>query len=406
MGGCENQGGGSSRIAGVIVTEDGRGVVDVQVESTVSEYGMYNMNMTDESGHYFFEDNPLTLDYRIQGEKNDDYLNGVSTLDLVLIQQHILGITELNSGYKLVAADASNDQRVSAIDLVEIRKLILGVDGEYKNNGSWRFIDASQQLDIDSPWPITEQIAVDDLSSDKMEEDFIGVKIGDVNGSVSVNLQSGDIDQRSTKSLMLDAVSDGNRIDIKASNFKDIHGMQFIMNARNINLIDVVSGSIDVTEQNVVQVGDQIRVSWNSIDGLSATGILFSMILDSDLNGSANELLQIVSDRFVSEAYHGNNLEIMNVEFGRDTNAFSLYQNEPNPFMTETTIGFTLPVAGNATLTVFDVNGQEVTKVTGEYTAGKHKIELSKRVFNQVGIYYYTLTSGPQTATKEMIVIQ
>jgi len=411
MGGCENQGGGSSRIAGVIVTEDGRGVVDVQVENTVSEYGMYNMNMTDESGQYLFETNPLTLDYNIQGVKNDDYLNGVSTLDLVLIQQHILGLSDLDSAYKMIAADANNDERVSAIDLVEIRKLILGIHDEYPENDSWRFVDANQSMDEDSPWPFTEQLSIQNLVTDMLEEDFIGVKIGDVNGSVIVNLQGGNVEHRSGNKLMLNAVGNlesgqGQRIDIKASNFNDIFGMQFIMNASNMKLIGLESGSIEVTEQNIVQVGDQIRVSWNSREGISAEGVLFSMILDSDVSGSANDLLSIVSDRFISEAYQGNSLNIMDVEFGEESSVFALNQNEPNPFLTETTIGFTLPTAGKATLTVYDVSGQEVTRVASEYTAGFHQIELSRRVFNQVGIYYYTLTSGSQTATKEMIVIQ
>ncbi|MBL0102221.1 MAG: hypothetical protein IPP49_21100 [Saprospiraceae bacterium] len=39
-------------------------------------------------------------DYQITASKGGDYLNGVSTLDLVLIQRHILGIQTLDSPYK------------------------------------------------------------------------------------------------------------------------------------------------------------------------------------------------------------------------------------------------------------------------------------------------------------------
>jgi hypothetical protein len=48
-------------------------------------------------------------------------------LDLVKIQNTLLGIEPFTSPYDLIAADANNSQTVSAIDLVELRKLILGL---------------------------------------------------------------------------------------------------------------------------------------------------------------------------------------------------------------------------------------------------------------------------------------
>ncbi len=68
-----------------------------------------------------------SADFQINVERNDAYRNGVSTLDLVRIQKHLLGIEPLTSPYDLIAADANNSQSVSAIDLVELRKLILGI---------------------------------------------------------------------------------------------------------------------------------------------------------------------------------------------------------------------------------------------------------------------------------------
>ena len=59
-------------------------------------------------------------------KKNIGYDNGVSTLDLVKIQKHILGKSPLESEMREVAADVNNDGKVSALDLLDIRKLILG----------------------------------------------------------------------------------------------------------------------------------------------------------------------------------------------------------------------------------------------------------------------------------------
>ena len=50
----------------------------------------------------------------------------------------------MDSPFKIIAADINSDTRVTAIDLVELRKLILGVYTELPQNDSWRFVDATQ----------------------------------------------------------------------------------------------------------------------------------------------------------------------------------------------------------------------------------------------------------------------
>ena len=57
-------------------------------------------------------------DYEVTGGSTEDYLNGISTLDLVLIQRHILGQQLLDSPYKMIAADVNNDDKITAVDLV------------------------------------------------------------------------------------------------------------------------------------------------------------------------------------------------------------------------------------------------------------------------------------------------
>ena len=90
-----------------------------------------------------YEFNMNTGDYDVTPAKDINYLNGVTTYDLVLISKHILGTQLLDSPYKIIAADANNTQSVTTLDIVKLRALILHIDDELANNTSWRFVDAN-----------------------------------------------------------------------------------------------------------------------------------------------------------------------------------------------------------------------------------------------------------------------
>ena len=124
--------------------------------------------------------------YQVQPEKNVNPLNGVTTFDLVLISKHILGIDQFDSAYKVIAADANNSGSITTFDLVTLRRLILQIDTEFQGTqSSWRFVDASQTFaDEMNPFPFNEIV---DLTSSASIANFVGVKIGDVNGSASPN---------------------------------------------------------------------------------------------------------------------------------------------------------------------------------------------------------------------------
>ncbi|MCB2199282.1 T9SS type A sorting domain-containing protein [bacterium] len=85
---------------------------------------------------------------------------------------------------------------------------------------------------------------------------------------------------------------------------------------------------------------------------------------------------------------------------------FSLDQNYPNPFNPTTTVGFSLPEAGEFMLTVFNVNGQVVSlenlghMQAGQYTATIDGSKLSS------GTYFYTLQGNGYIATRKMTLLK
>lgn len=128
--------------------------------------------------------NPIAdnLDYTINIIRNDNHLNGVSTLDLILIQRHILGIESLDNPCDIIAADASNNGIVTAIDLVEIRKLILSINVVLPNSPSWKFLTGGgSNANEFKPLIFSES----EFPLEKL--DIVAIKVGDVNGTAVGN---------------------------------------------------------------------------------------------------------------------------------------------------------------------------------------------------------------------------
>lgn len=145
---------------------------------------------TNNSGQYM-QYGKLIPDYgytaTLKASRTMNPLNGVTTYDLVEIQKHILGIKALGSPYKMIAADANFDGKITTIDIVLLRKLILGLIPELPNGQSWRFVAGNYNFPnpanpFDPPFPDSFIVKPNDeyLPSPLL---FRGVKIGDVNGS-------------------------------------------------------------------------------------------------------------------------------------------------------------------------------------------------------------------------------
>jgi hypothetical protein len=91
-------------------------------------------------------------------------------------------------------------------------------------------------------------------------------------------------------------------------------------------------------------------------------------------------VLKINSQLTPKEAYDKDD-ELMDVQLELKGATLSdlaaLYQNTPNPFVEETAIGFYLPVASAATLTVRDVKGALLYRLEGNYAKGENDHDVA-----------------------------
>ncbi|MBR9919907.1 MAG: hypothetical protein GYB31_03650 [Bacteroidetes bacterium] len=161
---------------------------DEAMAQTEIEVNSQALTTTDSDGYYAMElENGE--DYTITPTYDFDVLNGVTTYDQVLISKHILGVDPIEDPYAHIAADANGSGLVTTSDIVEIRKLILGITDSFPNLESWRFVDANYEFPNPmAPWEeaFPEVINLNNLSDDVLNADFIGIKVGDVNGSASL----------------------------------------------------------------------------------------------------------------------------------------------------------------------------------------------------------------------------
>lgn len=80
--------------------------------------------------------------------------------------------------------------------------------------------------------------------------------------------------------------------------------------------------------------------------------------------------------------------------------------NQPNPFNPSTTIRFSVPKAGRATLAVFDLRGHKVaTLQDGEMAAGDHSLAFSGQGLPS-GTYFYRLSGDGYEVTEKMQLVK
>ncbi len=408
----------SAAIAGVITTDQGVEIEQVDVQLSGYQFMLYQ---TDTEGSYRFSGLEQGHDYSVYPQLDRNYLNGVSTYDLVLMQKHIIGLAPLNTPYKLIAADVNNSRSITTLDMIELRKLILNIDLAYNNNASWRFVDSRYRFhDPSRPWreSYPEVININDLVDNVNQANFIGVKIGDISGNAVANsLQGRDrkISGRWEVEIPETELKAGveYRIPFRAS-MADMEGYQFTLklDQGGVELVDIEAGLSNEDHFGVFASDGLLTTSWNALGQAALTAeeaVLLTLVVRAKTDGLLSEQIRLNSRLTPAEAYdrNGKLLDVVLVTTGAEAmNAgFELYQNVPNPFNGETRIAFSLPEAADATITIQDINGRTVRVIEGAFARGYNELWVKKNDLGAAGVYYYLLETDGFQARKKMILV-
>ena len=420
---CGEGTGNMALISGRVASEGNDFVDNVNVELINTANLQEDQYLTEENGAYAFNEIPMNNNYEISATRSDNYLNGVSTLDLVLIQKHILGIQTFDSPYKIVASDVNNSESVTAIDLVELRKLILGIYDELPSNDSWRFIDGEQQfVSSGNPWPIDELIAINNISTSMSNNDFVAVKIGDVNGSAEFNAQHEiQTENRGLPFTFLSSdvsykTGDIVKMDITAGADADILGYQYTIDfeSNDLEYVSYEPGTIALDDANIATNNIEngyITTSWSNanVTHITKEDKLYTLTFRAKTNNTLSNSVEINSMITKAEIYNSQlNAENVVLTFSRSTTSedyLSVYQNVPNPFNNKTNIGFDLGKDANVTITLMDITGKKVYERTAFYTSGSHNMLLNAEEIGVRGMIYYTIEADGYAVSKKMLII-
>jgi hypothetical protein len=266
-------------------------------------------------------------------------------------------------------------------------------------------------------------MSFDPLMHNMTHQDFIGVKIGDVNNSAA-NLNSGNIEVRSDDALIL-VVEDrllksGETIEIPISvlNYSGLAGYQFTLHfnpaAAVFQNISFPSNSVLNPDWFGLQHADQGFIShvWHEpySRSMEPGAHLFSIGLRATMDIMLSEILSIERDILYPEAYGLDEDRIRAVRLGiggeTEDRDFAVFQNLPNPFSEGTIIPVQIPQAATVVLEVYAYDGRLVHRQSGFLERGYHEFIVSASDLREYGIYYYTVSTEQYQATRRMILIK
>jgi len=289
------------------------------------------------------------------------------------------------------------------------------------DNTSWRFIDEAYQFtQQDDPWRnvFPESYDILDLDSD-MDIDFIGVKIGDVNGDVEASQLDKKVRNRDGRwplvfEIMEQKISKGEvvSIPVSARNYERISGWQgtFNFDPTQIEILGVGAGALKFDESNInpLQVAEgklPFSYSFSDMEDYDEA-VLFELVVKARAEVSTVDLFSLSSEVTKLEAYRGYR-EIVGVQLD-----YELQKNveikavTPNPWINEAAIQFYLPEAGEGRWEFHNSTGKLLFSTTEQYKAGDQNFIVSSSQLSTNGLVYAKLITKWGTTEFRMMVLK
>ena len=218
--------------------------------------------------------------------------------------------------------------------------------------------------------------------------------------------------------------------DLNDNGFADVGDLVWFINILNgiafPPKLDPVTGTVGVSLNNgvatinsgveigaaLVRVQGDITPVGNGMDMLvgkanGVTSVLIYSLASARIPAGSNTLFTYSGEGTIVEVSAADS-------YGRllDASArpalptqFAVQQNYPNPFNAKTLISFDLPVNSDVTISIYNIAGQLVKSISGNYEAGHQQVTWDASGVSS-GVYFAKVTAGDNSQTLKMTMLK
>ncbi|MBK6929377.1 MAG: hypothetical protein IPH12_00370 [Saprospirales bacterium] len=353
--------------------------------------------------------------------KVSDPLNGVNLLDLIKLNDHILGLEPLSSPYVILAADVNRSSSVTTFDIVEIRKLLAGIYLNFPNNNSWRFVDAdfvfpNPSNPFQTVFPTAKQLtAVNDTIQGDVR--FRAIKVGDTDCSALPGFAPPGEDRAVARLNLPDlALQAGETVDVPLcfETAEDWRGFQLALafDPAQLALERVTSGNLpgwDTLSAVQTQAG-RLHVTWFDAQPhrIGPGAPVFSLRLRALAPVLLRETLRLAPGRLPAQAYTAQKeTRGLELQFTRPEEAAAhIGAPQPNPTAAGATLAVRLAEPAPVQAEVWDAGGRCLWRRESRPDAGVQQIELPAQAFPASGVYWWRVTAGADSRSGRLVVLR
>jgi len=396
-------------VHGTILTVAGDPVIGTEVSMETGSISIKNFIKIDETGVFdfgsFAEIEPT--DFPLSISKSDDPLNGVSVLDLLLLQKHILEIKYLDDPYVMVAADVNNDQVVDARDLLETKLVMLKRKSIFSQNTSWLYMQ--DVAGMNPQFADRNDFLVAASTDVPTEINLIGVKIADLNGSATLDAVGADT--RSKESMTTPDLF------TKAD--------QSISIPLSFNGIDIVAGAqLDLQILNdYIEINKVLNHLGESIDFTYENNLLSILWVDANTAAAATEQFTIVGEakkagwlsEFISLQEHNSIVDLNENEYavdlvfdGQEITDVEMIDMQflPNPFRFSTDLVMKNQHGDSGFITILDQTGKQIAQRPVHEDENVVRFVITNDMLPSAGLYWVKAQIGEVVSVKKLIHLE